>query len=182
MIRRPPTAIALEHQDVESHLQRIYLRHTLTVDFEQLRLDDESVGDLQMEYTLSPGVSSDHSDGKIDTTEGQAGPSCIGYTLPQDENASTSATPQIRSATKSCLKSPVPSKCRLSLQGTISPGVHPRRADRLVDPQLKVKFALSPQELELHNGNVHLPPEEIGMPTLASLSLGSISVTFQSSL
>ncbi|KAJ5773973.1 hypothetical protein N7457_008869 [Penicillium paradoxum] len=187
MIRRPPTIIALEEQDVESHLQRIYLRHSLPIDFEQLRLDeDESFDDLQLgQSPMSSYVSSDLSDVDIDTTDpGHEGPLCSalysGYTSsPEDRShALVDATPQSRSVTKSCLKSPISSKQRSSLQKKISSEGHSYRANLFVDPpRLKVKFTMPPPGLELHNGKVHLPPEE-GAGTYvkpASLNLGSDS-------
>ncbi|KAJ5188643.1 hypothetical protein N7491_004963 [Penicillium cf. griseofulvum] len=149
MIRRPPTIIALDENDIESHLQRIYIRHTLTVGFEQLRLDESD----EMEPPSS--CVSSESDVDIDTTGlSQEGSLCF-EPSPRDRSyASTDAIPHT-SVTKSCLKSPI-SNQQSSLQMTISTGVH-SQADRAVDPpRLKVKFALSPQELELHSGKAPL--------------------------
>ncbi|KAJ5960394.1 uncharacterized protein N7479_007544 [Penicillium vulpinum] len=155
MIRRPPTIIALEEKDVESHLQRIYIRHTLTVEFEQLHLDDESCD--EMDPSPSSHVSSEF-DEDIDTTGlTQEGSSCFEPTSPRDRScASTDAIPHT-SITKSCLKSPIPNQ-HSSLQVTISTGIH-LQADRSDPPRLKVKFALSPQEHELHSGNAPLGEE-----------------------
>ncbi|KAJ5467674.1 hypothetical protein N7475_005426 [Penicillium sp. IBT 31633x] len=166
MIRRPPTVIALEEQDLESHFQRLYLRHTLTVDFEQLRLDeDESFGDFQTDQSpMNSCISSNPSDVDIDTTDpGQGGSSCFGHkSSPRDRShPARCANPQSTSVIKSCLKSPNPNQLQFSVHNTISPGVHSHRAERSVDPpRLKVKFALSPQEITHQNGKDHLSPEE----------------------
>ncbi|KAJ5384533.1 hypothetical protein N7517_002444 [Penicillium concentricum] len=152
MIRRPPTFIALDENDIESHLQRIYIRHTLTVEFEQLHIDDESCD--EMDQSPSSCVSSE-SDVDIDTTcLSQEGSSYFESTPRNRSYASTDAIPHT-SVTKSCLKSPNSTQ-QSSLKVTISTGVQ-SQADRSVDPpRLKVKFALSPQELELHSGKAPL--------------------------
>lgn len=163
MIRRPPTIIALEENDIESHLQRIYIRHTLTVEFEQLHLDDESC-DKMTDASASSCVSSE-SDVDLDTIDlSQEGSPCFEPISPKDRSyASTDPIPHT-TVTKSCLKSPIPTQ-QSSLQLTISTGIH-SQADRSVDPpRLKVKFALSPQELELHSGKAPLE-EETGMSKL----------------
>ncbi|KXG48826.1 uncharacterized protein PGRI_026960 [Penicillium griseofulvum] len=155
MIRRPPTIITFDENDIESHLQRIYIRHTLTVGFEQLHLDES-------EMEPSSCVSSE-SDVDNDTTGlSQEGSSCF-EPSPRDRSyVSTDAIPHT-SVTKSCLKSPIPNQ-QSSLQMSIPTGVH-SQADRSVDPlRLKVKFALSPEELELHSGKA--PLEETGMSNI----------------
>lgn len=169
MIRRPPTIIVLEENDVESHLQRIYIRHTLTVEFEQLHLDDESCDETD---PFPSSCVSTESDVGIDTTGLNQEGSCFEPTSPRERSyASTDAIPHT-SVTKSCLKSPI-SNQQSSLQVTISTGVH-SQADRSVDPpRLKVKFALSPQELELHSGNAPLE-EETGMSDSKYRKFGSI--------
>ncbi|KAJ5208933.1 hypothetical protein N7449_003312 [Penicillium cf. viridicatum] len=157
MIRRPPTIIALEENDVESHLQRIYIRHTLTLEFEQLHLDDESCHEMT-DPSPSSCVSSE-SDVDLDITGlSQEGSSCFEPISPRDRSyASTDAIPHT-TVTKSCLKSPIPTQ-QSSLQLTISTGIH-SQVDRSVDPpRLKVKFALSPQELEPHSGKAPLEEE-----------------------
>ncbi|KAK4871385.1 hypothetical protein LT330_000622 [Penicillium expansum] len=156
MIRRPPTIIALEEGDVESHLQRIYIRHTLSIEFEQLHLEDESC-DETMDPSLGSCTSTE-SDVEIDATSlSQEGTSCFEPTSPRERSyAFINAIPHT-SVTKSCLKSPNPNQ-QSSLQLTISTGIQ-SQADRSVDPpRLTVKFALSPQEPELHSGKA--PPEE----------------------
>lgn len=157
MIRRPPTIIALEENDVEAHLQRIYIRHTLTVEFEQLHLDDEN-RDEMTDPSPSSCVSSE-SDVDLDSTGlSQEGSPCFEPISPRDRSyASTDAIPHT-AVTKFCLKSPIPTQ-QSSLQLTISTGIH-SQADRSVDPpRLKVKFALSPQDLELHSGKAPLEGE-----------------------
>lgn len=156
MIRRPPTVIALEESDVESHLERIYIRHTLTVEFEQLHLDESC--DETMDPSLSSCVPTE-SNADIDTTGlSQEGFSCFESSPGERSYASTNAIPHT-SVTKSCFKSPNPNH-RSSFHLTISTGIQ-SQADWSVDPpRLKVKFALSPQELELHSGKA--PLEETG--------------------
>ncbi|KGO64037.1 hypothetical protein PITC_012740 [Penicillium italicum] len=156
MIRRPPTIISLEESDIESHLQRIYIRHTLTVEFEQLHLDDNC--DETMDPSLGSYVSAE-SDVDIDTTDlSQEGSSCFESTSSRERSYASSNVIPHTSVTKSCLKPPNLNQ-QPSLQLTISTGIH-SQADRSVDPlRLKVKFALSPQELELHTGKA--PFEEI---------------------
>lgn len=171
MLRRPPTIIALEENDVESHLQRIYIRHTLTVEFEQLHLDDESCDEMT-DPSPSSCLSSE-SDVDLDITGlSQEGSSCFEPISPRDRSyASTDAIPHT-TVTKSCLKSPIPTQ-QSSLQLTISTGIH-SQADRSVDPpRLKVKFALSPQELEPHSGKAPLE-EETGMSNSQNQNIGSI--------
>ncbi|EKV07367.1 hypothetical protein PDIG_65250 [Penicillium digitatum PHI26] len=152
MIRRPPTVIALEESDVESHLERIYIRHTLTVEFEQLHLDESC--DETMDPSLSSCVPTE-SNADIDTTGlSQEGFSCFESSPGERSYASTNAIPHT-SVTKSCFKSPNPNH-RSSFHLTISTGIQ-SQADWSVDPpRLKVKFALSPQELELHSGKAPL--------------------------
>ncbi|KAJ5163576.1 uncharacterized protein N7500_005406 [Penicillium coprophilum] len=165
MIRRPPTIIALDENEVESHIQRIYIRHTLTVKFEQLHLESCD----EMDSSPSSCVSSE-SDVDIDTTGlSQEGSSCFEPTPRNRNYASRDAIPHT-SLTKSCLKSPTTNQ-QTSLQVTISTGVH-SQADRSVDPpRLKVKFALSPQDLELHSDKA--PPEEsASTPQVSFLSCG----------
>ncbi|KOS39812.1 hypothetical protein ACN38_g9330 [Penicillium nordicum] len=157
MIRRPPTIITLEENDVESHLQRIYIRHTLTVEFERLHLDDENC-DRMTDPSPSSCVSSE-SDVDLDTVGlSQEGSPCFEPISPKDRSyASTDAIPHT-TVTKSCLKSPIPTQ-QSSLQLKSSTGIH-SQVDRSVDPpRLKVKFALSPQELELHSGKAPLEEE-----------------------
>lgn len=157
MIRRPPTIITLEENDVESHLQRIYIRHTLTVEFERLHLDDENC-DRMTDPSPSSCVSSE-SDVDLDTIGlSQEGSPCFEPISPKDRSyASTDAIPHT-TVTKSCLKSPIPTQ-QSSLQLKSSTGIH-SQVDRSVDPpRLKVKFALSPQELELHSGKAPLEEE-----------------------
>ncbi|CAI7664609.1 unnamed protein product [Penicillium glandicola] len=153
MIRRPPTIIALDENEVESHLHRIYIRHTLTVEFEQLCLD-ESCNEMR-DPSPSSCVSSE-SDEDIDTTGLSQEGSCFEPISPRDRSyTSTDAIPH--TSVKSCLKSPVTNPS--SLQVTIPTGMH-SQADRAVDPpRLKVKFALSPQDLELHSGKAPLEEE-----------------------
>ncbi|KAJ5835004.1 hypothetical protein N7447_001030 [Penicillium robsamsonii] len=153
MIRRPPTIIALDENDIESRFQRIYIRHTLTVELERLHLDDESCDEMRDPSPSS--CPSSESDVEVDTT-------CLSqeeplYSEPTPRNRSYASTNPIphTSMTKSCLKSPI-SHQQSSLQMSISTGVQ-SQADRSVDPpRLKVKFALSPQELELHSGKTPL--------------------------
>ncbi|KAJ5795536.1 uncharacterized protein N7518_004076 [Penicillium psychrosexuale] len=145
MIRRPPTIIALEEKDVESHLQRIYIRHTLTVEFEQLHLESCDETDPYP----SSCISTD-SDVDIDTTGLSQDGSCFESTSPRNKSHASADAIQHTSVTKSCLRSPTQHS---SVQVTIPIGVY-SQADRFVDPpRLKVKFALSPQacELELHS-------------------------------
>ncbi|OQE46946.1 hypothetical protein PENCOP_c001G02716 [Penicillium coprophilum] len=153
MIRRPPTIIALDENEVESHIQRIYTRHTLAVKFEQLQLDESCD---EMDLSPSSCVSSE-SDVDIDTTGlSQEASSCCEPT-PRNRNYASRDAISHTPMTKSCLKSPTSSQ-QSSLQVTIFTGVH-SQADRSVDPpRLKVKFALSPQDLELHSDKA--PPEE----------------------
>ncbi|CAG8888074.1 unnamed protein product [Penicillium egyptiacum] len=145
MLRRPPTIIALEENDVEYHLQRIYIRHTLSLEFEQLHLDESCD---ERDASPSSCVSTE-SDVDIDTTGLSQEGLCLEPTSPRNRSyAATDAIPH-NSVTKSCLKSPISNQS--SLQVAISTRVH-SQADQSVDPpRLKVKFALSPQELELHN-------------------------------
>ncbi|KAJ5551016.1 hypothetical protein N7535_001045 [Penicillium sp. DV-2018c] len=159
MIRRAPTIIALDNKDVDSHLERIFLRYSLTTSFEQLRLDeDESSNDLLMDhFPMSSGASSDPSDVDIDESGlGQGG--CSFYedaSSPKYKDvASTGANSLPASATKSCLRSPDLSQQRFSLQNAISSEVYPCTVD---PPRLKVKFALSPQEFDQHRGTCRLP-------------------------
>ncbi|KAI2727747.1 hypothetical protein DTO027I6_1966 [Penicillium roqueforti] len=146
MIRRPPTIIALEEKDVESHLQRIYIRHTLTVEFEQLHLESCDETDPYP----SSCISTD-SDVDIDTTGLSQNGSCFESTSPRYNSHASADAILHSSVSKSCLKYPTQHS---SVQVTIPIGVY-SQADRFVDPpRLKVKFALSPQacELELHSG------------------------------
>ncbi|KAJ5514129.1 hypothetical protein N7463_003681 [Penicillium fimorum] len=158
MIRQPPTIIALDENDIESHFQRIYIRHALTVEFEQLHLDE---GCDEMRDPSPSSCLSSESDVEVDTTcLSQEGSSYFEPTPRNRSYASTNPLPHT-SITKSCLKSPIPHQPS-SLQMTISTGVQ-SQADRSVDPPrhflpagMKVKFALSPQELELHSGKAPL--------------------------
>ncbi|CAG7939313.1 unnamed protein product [Penicillium nalgiovense] len=144
MIRRPPTIIALDENDVEYHLQRIYIRHTLTVGFEQLHLEScDETGPFS-----SSCISTD-SDVDIDTADLSQAGSCFEPTSPKDSYSSKDSIAH-NSVTKSCLKSPIPNQ-QSSLPVATSTGVN-SQADQSVDsPRLKVKFALSPQVLGLHS-------------------------------
>jgi hypothetical protein len=160
MIRRPPTLIALDEDDVESHLQRICLRHTLTLDFEKLQLDDKESFDLLRDPSPSSSVSSDFDgDSNINSlNEGEA--SCFEDNSPRDEiSASTDVISQ-PAPVKPCLKSPN-SNLHRSLQDPTSVKSPPADGSRSIDPpRLKVTFALSPQKLELHSGMASFPLEE----------------------
>jgi hypothetical protein len=162
MIRRAPTIIVLEQKDVDSHLERIYLRNSLTAGFEQLHLDEDN--DLLMDHSpMSSCASADPSDVDVDESGlGQGGSSCY-EDASSPKYKSCASTPT--SVTKSCLKSPNPRQQQFSLQNAFSSEVYPCRADRSVDPpRLKVKFALSPQEFNQHNKGTPLSPEgETGM-------------------
>lgn len=165
MIRRPPTIIALDENDVEYHLQRIYIRHTLTVGFEQLHLEScDETGPFS-----SSCISTD-SDVDIDTADLSQAGSCFEPTSPKDSYSSKDSIAH-NSVTKSCLKSPIPNQ-QSSLPVATSTGVN-SQADQSVDsPRLKVKFALSPQVLGLHS---KAPlEEETGMFTSRSRKFGSI--------
>ncbi|CAP94321.1 hypothetical protein EN45_019900 [Penicillium chrysogenum] len=146
MIRRPPTIVALDENDVEYHLQRIYIRHTLTGAFEQLHLDESCD---ETDRSPSSCISTD-SDVDIDTTGLSQAGSCFESTSPKDRGYAFKDAIAHNSVTKSCLKSPIPNQ-QSSLQVATPTRVN-SQADRSVDPpRLKVKFALSPQELELHS-------------------------------
>ena len=80
MIRRPPTIVALDENDVEYHLQRIYIRHTLTGEFEQLHLDESCD---ETDRSPSSCISTD-SDVDIDTTGLSQAGSCFESTSPKD--------------------------------------------------------------------------------------------------
>lgn len=129
MIRRTPTLIALEEDEIESHLQRIFLRHTMTVDFEQLHLDDS---------VRSSSLSS-ASDAGFDTSG-----STRSYAEPNPPTSST-IVPM-----KSCLRPSSSTRTR-SVQMAIS-ALYP--ADEADPPRQRVTDASSPQELELHSGRV----------------------------
>ena len=158
MIRRTPTIIALEANDVEYHLQRIYIRHSLTVEFDQLRLDENWD---ETDPSASSCIPTD-SDVDIDTTgPSQAGSSFVS-TSPKYRSYASKEAIALNSVTKSCLKSPIPNQ-QSSLRVATSTGGN-SQADRSVDPpRLKVKFALSLQELGFH-GKAPLE-EETGMLT-----------------
>ena len=167
MIRRPPTLIALDEDDIESHLQRIFLSHTLATNFEKLQLADyESLVDLLMDQSPSSSISSD-LDGDSDINSlNQGESSCFEHTSSRDEiSASTDVISQ-PAPMKPCLKSPISNLHRSSLKPISS--VKSRPADGSTDPpRLKVTFALSPQELELHSGRASFPlEEETGNSTL----------------
>ncbi|CAI7584600.1 unnamed protein product [Penicillium viridicatum] len=154
MIRRPPTIIALEENDVESHLQRIYIRHTLTVEFEQLHLDDEN-HDEMTDPSPSSCVSSE-SDVDLDSTGlSQEGSPCFEPISPRDRSyASTDAIPHT-TVTKSCLKSPIPTQ-QSSLQLTISTGIHSILNSIAARPLLKKKQSNSPADRD-RRGENHRP-------------------------
>lgn len=128
MIRRTPTLIALEEDEIESHLRRIFLRHTLTVNFEQLHLDDSV-----RSSSLSSG-----SDAGFDTSG-----STRSDAEPNPPGTSSTIVPM-----KSCLR-PSSSNPTQSVQKAIS-ALYP--ADEADPPRLRVTDASSPQELELHSG------------------------------
>lgn len=129
MIRRAPTLILLEEDDVDSHLQRIFHRHTLMIDLEQLHLDESDLSSPAPESSLDHGSSRASSHNSPD-----------GYsTIPKPG--------------KSCLRASA-SLCR-DLQSAI-PFEYP--ANGSDPPKPKVTYALSPQELELHSGRaIHSP-------------------------
>ncbi|KAJ5132512.1 hypothetical protein N7448_006670 [Penicillium atrosanguineum] len=84
MIRRPPTVIALNDEELQCHLQRAFLR-TLPADFNQLHLEDRGQSDDGHAFASSlsedSGASSD-SNGEVDFTtmpDSTGGSSCIGH-------------------------------------------------------------------------------------------------------
>ncbi|KAJ5861336.1 uncharacterized protein N7529_008646 [Penicillium soppii] len=161
MIRRPPTLIALEEDDIESHLQRIYLRHTLTLNFEQLQLDDFEDLDQLMDEPPSSSVPSDFDGDSDINNSDQEGSPCHEHNSPNSPRDGISMSTDVISqfAMKPCLKSPI-SNLHRSLQNPIS-SAKSRSADGSTDPpRLKVTFALSPQDLELHRGIASVPEEE----------------------
>jgi hypothetical protein len=165
MIRRPPTLIALEEDDIESHLQRIYLRHTLTLNFEQLQLDDFEDLDQLMDEPPSSSVPSDFDGDSDINNSDQEGSPCHEHNSPNSPRDGISMSTDVISqfAMKPCLKSPI-SNLHRSLQNPIS-SAKSRSADGSTDPpRLKVTFALSPQDLELHRGIASVPEEETGTP------------------
>ncbi|CAI7602849.1 unnamed protein product [Penicillium bialowiezense] len=129
MIRRAPTLILLEEDDVDSHLQRIFHRHTLMIDLEQLHLDESDLS------SPAPESSLDHGSSRASSHNSPDGSS----TIPKPG--------------KSCLRASA-SLCR-DLQSAI-PFEYP--ANGSDPPKPKVTYALSPQELELHSGRaIHSP-------------------------
>ncbi|KAJ5130476.1 uncharacterized protein N7515_006515 [Penicillium bovifimosum] len=162
MIRRAPTIIVLDQNDVDSHLERIYLRDSLTTSFEQLRLNENEGFDLLAHLPMSSGVSSDPSEDIEESGLGQGG--CSRY-----EDASSSKYKSCASidgnpptsVIKSCLRSPdMRQQQSSSSQNAVSSEVYPCRPDRFVDPaRLKVKFALSSQAFQ-HKGSSHSPEGE----------------------
>ncbi|KAJ5341098.1 hypothetical protein N7541_010222 [Penicillium brevicompactum] len=153
MIRRAPTFIALEEDDIDSHLQRIFLHHTLIIDLEQLHLDESDLSSSAAGTNLDRG-----------STRASSHSSPGSSTIPQPE--------------KSCLRAPA-SVCR-DLQSAIT---FEYPADGSDPPKPKVTYALSPQELELHSGRaIHSPgqteTERLGeyYPTSHKSTITGVSV------
>jgi hypothetical protein len=167
MIRRPPTLIFLE-DDIESLLERICRRYALTLDFENLQLDDEVELNPSPSSSVSSGFDAFGRDSDINTdhnTLDQGEPSCYEDTFPGDElseplelSPTTDVISQPAPA-KPCLKSLI-SNLHRSSKNPISSVKSRPDGSRSTDPQrLKVTFALSPQELELHSGMASFPVE-----------------------
>lgn len=177
MIRRPPTVISLNDEELQCHLQRAFLR-TLPADFNELHLGDW--GQSEDGHTFAGSSSGDScassdSDGEFDFTTmpySTGGSSCLGNNSSSAETHSLTAPNAFSVApmTASLHQPPEPNRSPATTN-QISTHFPRYRTCRSRDlPSAKMMFTISRHELEPYSmgpgetkkqGLSHLPSSSV---------------------
>lgn len=152
MIRRSPTIISLGDEEIQCHLQRIFLR-TLPADFDQLRLDDQDPsysGDTIFDSS-SDGRASSQSDGEFnhDTLpDSTRGSSCVEHHTVPTGSLSLTAPISLSTASLHQAQAPDPNKSPATTH-QISTTLPRYRASRPRMPSISSStLTITRQELE----------------------------------
>ncbi|KAJ5290178.1 NADP-dependent alcohol dehydrogenase 6 [Penicillium atrosanguineum] len=187
MIRRPPTVIALNDEELQCHLQRAFLR-TLPADFNQLHLEDRGQSDDGHAFASSlsedSGASSD-SNGEVDFTtmpDSTGGSSCIGHDSSPGGMRSLTARNAflVAAMTASLHQPPEPNRSPATRNqiSTLFPQYRTWRSREslgaktaLKTPQRELKlYSMGPQEMKKPENCRHAEAEALGYDARHSAS------------
>lgn len=156
MIRRPPTIISLNDEELQCHLQRAFLR-TLPADFNRLHLEDWGQGDDG--HTVARSSSGDarasDSDGVGFTTmpDSTGDSSCIGNDLSSDRTRSFTVPTALAMAgmTASLHQPPEPNRPPATTNQISTHFPRNRTSRSRASLSAKMTLFISRRELELYS-------------------------------
>jgi len=173
MIRRPPTNISLNDEELKCHLQRAFLR-TLPADFNRMHLEDTGQSDDGHTLPVSSpedGCASSDSDGEFDFTtmpDSTGASSCIGNDLSSGGTRSLTAPTALSAVAMTAWlhQAPKPNSCPATANQISA--IFPRYPTCQSRESLgaNMKSSISRRELEMHSigtqgrekkGPSHLP-------------------------
>lgn len=150
MIRRHPTAVSLGPEELQNHLQRIFLRHTVEEDFNHLRLDEEEQS-YEDESTLLDAsqssmdscASSDQPEGDLDLSADSVARKSSALVCTSPSGLETSTSEHAVASSASLMIKPTsppqrPTHCLSSIQNILPMLPQRRRTQSEDSPRLKV--------------------------------------------
>jgi hypothetical protein len=173
MIRRPPTIISLNDEELQCHLQHAFLR-TLPADFNQLHLEDRGQSDdghTLVDSSPGDGYASSESDSDFDFTtlpDSTGGSSCIGNGLSSDGTRSLTVPTTLSAAamTASLHQPPEPNRAPATANqiSTILPRYRTCRSRESLGAKMTLtisqreleQYSIDPQDVK-KKGLFHLP-------------------------
>lgn len=157
MIRRPPTIISLNDEELQCHLQRAFLR-TLPADFNQLHLEDRGQSDdgHTVADSSSGDVCASDPDGEFDFTtmpDSTGDSSCIGNDLSSDRTRSFTVPTALSAAgmTASLHQPPEPNRYPATTNQISTLFPRNRTSRSRVSLSAKMTLFISRRELELYS-------------------------------